>query len=157
MILGDGSVAYQGTWDDLAQKPGQVIKFHHDDTHDRNSMPEVKVDKTVLSQKLKVAEGMSDLSRAAGDFSLYGTSSRQIRSACRLTSHLFLGYYIKAVKLRNFLLLLLCTAGNALFATFPQYLLQKWTSAPNSQTWFYAGGYVLCSFLAWVSTNGSMS
>ncbi|KAK2778498.1 ATP-binding cassette [Colletotrichum kahawae] len=138
MILGDGSVAYQGTWDDLAQKPGQVIKFNHDDTHDRNSMPEVKVDKTALSQKLKVAEGMSDLSRAAGDFSLYG-------------------YYIKAVKLRNFLLLLLCTAGNALFATFPQYLLQKWTSAPNSQTWFYAGGYVLCSFLAWVSTNGSMS
>ncbi|KAH9238350.1 hypothetical protein K456DRAFT_1746473 [Colletotrichum gloeosporioides 23] len=138
LILGNGSVTYKGTWDDLAQKPGEILKFNDDESHDQNSMQEVKMDKTVLKQKLKVEEGISDLSRAAGDFSLYG-------------------YYITAVKLRNFLLLLLCTAGNAFFATFPQYWLQKWTSAPNSETWFYAGGYVLCSFLAWCSTNGSMS
>ncbi|KAF4922595.1 ABC transporter atnG [Colletotrichum viniferum] len=138
LILGNGSVAYKGTWDDLAQKPGEILKFNDDESHDQNSVQEVKMDKTVLKQKLKVEEGISDLSRAAGNFSLYG-------------------YYITAVKLRNFLLLLLCTAGNAFFATFPQYWLQKWTSAPNSETWFYAGGYVLCSFLAWCSTNGSMS
>ncbi|KAF4811049.1 ABC transporter atnG [Colletotrichum siamense] len=138
LILGNGSVAYKGTWDDLAQKPGEILKFNHDESHDQSSVQEVKMDKTVLKQKLKVEEGISDLSRAAGDFSLYG-------------------YYITAIKLRNFLLLLLCTAGNAFFATFPQYWLEKWTSAPNSETWFYAGGYVLCSFLAWCSTNGSMS
>ncbi|KAF4853365.1 ABC transporter atnG [Colletotrichum siamense] len=138
LILGNGFVAYKGTWDDLAQKPGEILKFNHDESHDQSSVQEVKMDKTVLKQKLKVEEGISDLSRAAGDFSLYG-------------------YYITAVKLRNFLLLLLCTAGNAFFATFPQYWLQKWTSAPTSETWFYAGGYVLCSFLAWCSTNGSMS
>ncbi|KAF3807888.1 ABC transporter FUM19 [Colletotrichum gloeosporioides] len=138
LILGNGSVTYKGTWDDLAQKPGEILKFNNDESHDQSSVQEVKMDKTVLKQKLKVEEGISDLSRAAGDFSLYG-------------------YYITAVKLRNFLLLLLCTAGNAFFATFPQYWLQKWTSAPNSETWFYAGGYVLCSFLAWCSTNGSMS
>ncbi|KAF5499423.1 ABC transporter atnG [Colletotrichum fructicola] len=114
LILGNGSVTYKGTWDDLAQKPGEILKFNDDESHDQHSMQEVKMDKTVLKQKLKVEEGISDLSRAAGDFSLYG-------------------YYITA------------------------YWLQKWTSAPNSETWFYAGGYVLCSFLAWCSTNGSMS
>lgn len=157
LILGNGSVTYEGTWDDLAQKPGEILKFNDDESHDQNSVQEVKMDKTVLKQKLKVEEGISDLSRAAGDFSLYGMVPRHFGSAYHLTFYLFAGYYITAVKLRNFLLLLLCTAGNAFFATFPQYWLQKWTSAPNSETWFYAGGYVLCSFLAWCSTNGSMS
>ncbi|KAF4874091.1 ABC transporter atnG [Colletotrichum siamense] len=157
LILGNGSVTYKGTWDDLAQKPGEILKFNDDESHDQNSVQEVKMDKTVLKQKLKVEEGISDLSRAAGDFSLYGMVPRHFGSAYHLTFYLFAGYYITAVKLRNFLLLLLCTGGNAFFATFPQYWLQKWTSAPNSETWFYAGGYVLCSFLAWCSTNGSMS
>ncbi|KAI8295000.1 Baeyer-Villiger monooxygenase [Colletotrichum sp. SAR11_240] len=73
LILGNGSVTYKGTWDDLAQKPGEILKFNDDESHNQNSVQEVKMDKTVLKQKLKVEEGISDLSRAAGDFSLYGT------------------------------------------------------------------------------------
>ncbi|KAJ0382798.1 hypothetical protein COL922a_011807 [Colletotrichum nupharicola] len=71
LILGNGSVTYKGTWDDLAQKPGEILKFNDDESHNQNSVQEVKMDKTVLRQKLKVEEGISDLSRAAGDFSLY--------------------------------------------------------------------------------------
>lgn len=39
-----------------------------------------QVDKTVLSQSLKVAEAISDLSRATGDFSLYGNKPNSTTS-----------------------------------------------------------------------------
>jgi ATP-binding cassette subfamily C (CFTR/MRP) protein 1 len=54
------------------------------------------------------------------------------------------------------MILLACTAMYSFFLTFPQYWLQKWTEAPPSQTMFYVGGYLICSLLAWTSTNGSM-
>jgi ATP-binding cassette, subfamily C (CFTR/MRP), member 1 len=66
------------------------------------------------------------------------------------------GYYIKAAKPRNLLILLFCTSAYSFFVTIPQYWLQKWTEAPQSQTAFYICGYLVVSFLAWVATNGSM-
>ncbi|KAH8903310.1 ABC transporter [Coniochaeta sp. PMI_546] len=135
VLLGNSSVKYQGTWADLAHKPETMLKVNIADTP--KSIFDHQVDKTVLSQSLKVAEAISDLSRATGDFSLYG-------------------YYLRAVGFRNFMVLLACTAMYSFFVTFPQYWLQRWTEAPPSQTMFYVGGYLISSLLAWTSTNGSM-
>ncbi|KAB5542688.1 ABC transporter [Coniochaeta sp. 2T2.1] len=135
IILGNGTVAYQGTWSNLAHKPDSMLKVNIAETT-KNDLDQ-KLDKTVRNHSLKVAEAISDLSRATGDFSLYG-------------------YYLKAVGSRNFVILLTCTAMYSFFVTFPQYWLQKWTEAPPSQTTFFIGGYLIASLLAWASTNGSM-
>ncbi|WQF82387.1 Putative AAA+ ATPase domain, ABC transporter type 1, transmembrane domain-containing protein [Colletotrichum destructivum] len=137
VILDNGTVAYQGTWAGLTQDPEHVLKLHIGGTKKNITEEDPKVDKTIRSQSLKVDEAASDLSRATGDVSLYG-------------------YYLRAVGFRNFLLLLVCTSSYSFFITFPQYWLQKWTAAPASQTMFYAGGYIIVSFLAWAFTNGSM-
>ena len=70
IILGDGSVTYQGTWADLEHKPESMLKV--DLAEPAGNGLEQRVDKTVLNQSLKVADAISDLSRATGDFSLYG-------------------------------------------------------------------------------------
>ncbi|GKT70576.1 ATP-binding cassette containing protein [Colletotrichum tofieldiae] len=137
VILGDGTVSYQGPWADLTQDTKHVVKLHISETQNGNPGEQPRLDKNVQSQSLKVAEAISDLTRATGDISLYG-------------------YYLRAVGLRNFLLLLACTSSYSFFITFPQYWLQKWTEAPASQTTFYVGGYLILSLMAWVSTNGSM-
>ncbi|CCF34829.1 hypothetical protein CH063_01208 [Colletotrichum higginsianum] len=137
VILDNGTVAYQGTWAGLTQDPEHVLKLHIDGTEKNVTEEDPQVDKNILSQSIKVYEAVSDLSRATGDVSLYG-------------------YYLRAVGLRNFLLLLVCTSSYSFFITFPQYWLQKWTAAPASQTMFYVGGYIIVSFLAWAFTNGSM-
>ncbi|TIC97218.1 Canalicular multispecific organic anion transporter 1 [Colletotrichum higginsianum] len=137
VILDNGTVAYQGTWAGLTQDPEHVLKLHIDGTEKNVTEEDPQVDKNILSQSIKVDEAVSDLSRATGDASLYG-------------------YYLRAVGLRNFLLLLVCTSSYSFFITFPQYWLQKWTAAPASQTMFYVGGYIIVSFLAWAFTNGSM-
>ncbi|KAB5518710.1 ABC transporter [Coniochaeta sp. 2T2.1] len=135
IILGNGTVAYQGTWAELAHKPDSMLKVNIAEAT-KNDLDQ-KVDKTVVSQSLKVAEAISDLNRATGDFSLYG-------------------YYLKAVGSRNFMILLVCTAMYSFFVTFPQYWLQKWTEAPPARTTFFIGGYLIASLLAWTSTNGYM-
>lgn len=130
VILGDASVKYQGTWANLKQKPENILKVNVAD-HGNN------LDNTVQSQALKVDEAISDLDRSTGDFSLYG-------------------YYIQAVGLKNFLVLVTCTLWYSFFITFPQYWLQRWMEAPPSQTMFYIGGYLILSLMAWACTNGSM-
>ncbi|KAF2715971.1 P-loop containing nucleoside triphosphate hydrolase protein [Polychaeton citri CBS 116435] len=134
-ILGHGTIAFQGKPEDLPQDTEQISKMRDDTIEDGPQSPQAN--KTVQSQRLKVAEAISDISRATGDLSLYG-------------------YYLKAVGIHNFLLLLACTSSYSFFITFPQYWLQKWTEAPVSQTRFYIGGYLICSLLAWAATNGSM-
>ncbi|KZL84742.1 atp-binding cassette [Colletotrichum incanum] len=137
VILRDGTISYQGTWTDLTQDTKHVVKLHINETQNGTSSEKPRLDKNLQSQSLKVAEASSDLNRATGDISLYG-------------------YYIRAVGLHNFLILLACTLSYSFFITFPQYWLQKWTEAPVSQTMFYVGGYLILSLMAWVSTNGSM-
>ncbi|KAI0133901.1 ABC transporter [Xylariales sp. AK1849] len=137
VVLGDNTVKYQGTSGDLPQSPEQILKVNTEATHDDGKDKEIHVDKALRSQELKVADAISDLSRATGDISLYG-------------------YYIQAVGFRNILTLLTCTLCYSFFVTFPQYWLQKWTEAPPSLTNFYVGGYLIASLMAWVSTNGSM-
>ncbi|KPM40571.1 hypothetical protein AK830_g5983 [Neonectria ditissima] len=138
VILDNGKITYQGTNSDLKENPSHVMKVCLKRVPDASTVDQPQANKRAQSQSLQVAEAQSDLSRATGDFSLYG-------------------YYLRAVGLRNFLTLLLCTSCYSFFVTFPQFWLQKWTEAPASQTRFYIGGYLILSLLAWLSTNGSMS
>ncbi|KAK0620994.1 P-loop containing nucleoside triphosphate hydrolase protein [Immersiella caudata] len=138
IILGNGGIKYQGIWANLRQDAKQVLKLDINRySQNGTAEKEPEVDKTLQSQTLKLAEATDDLSRATGDISLYG-------------------YYLRAVGARNFFILLACTFSYSFFVTFPQYWLQRWTEAPVSQTWFYVGGYLISSLLAWASTNGSM-
>lgn len=58
--------------------------------------------------------------------------------------------------IRNFALLLACTASYAFFSTMPQSWLRSWTTPPASQRLFYISVYSRLSLMAWISTNGSM-
>lgn len=156
--LGDGSIKYQGTWSEMKDRPESILKFLASDTHDNSSDGSHTVDKTVESQRLKVEEAVSDLGRATGDISLYGTTPLTSTNPIRVLLIMITlpGYYLKSVGLRNFFILLACTSSYSFFVTFPQYWLQKWTEAPASHTMFYVGGYIILSLLAWTCTNGSM-
>ncbi|KAF4963705.1 hypothetical protein FSARC_8302 [Fusarium sarcochroum] len=137
VVLENGTITYQGTGADSKENLNQAVKIQLQKRQDTDSIGLVPTNKHAQSQSLKIVEARYDLSRATGDLSLYG-------------------YYLRAVGLRNFLTLVLCTASYSVFVTFPQYWLQKWTEAPESQTRFYIGGYLILSLLAWLSTNGSM-
>ncbi|KAI4600075.1 hypothetical protein KJ359_001176 [Pestalotiopsis sp. 9143b] len=137
VVLGNASVQYQGVLADLAHKSEGVLKIKLTEPHDEVVGEKRQEDMVVQRQNLQLAEAISDLSRATGDFSLYG-------------------YYLRSVGVRNFVILLTCTLSYSFFITFPQYWLQRWTEAPPSQTLFYVGGYLILSLLAWASTNGSM-
>ncbi|KAF4783878.1 hypothetical protein HER10_EVM0001269 [Colletotrichum scovillei] len=137
ILLNNGSVAFEGTWDGLTNDQKHVLKFTINEGKKNTIEQHVQMDNVVRSKSLKVDEAVTDLTRATGDMSLYG-------------------YYLQAVGPRNLLLLIFCTASYSLFVTFPQYWLQKWTEAPVSQTMFYIGGYLISSLLAWTATNGSM-
>ncbi|KXH28361.1 hypothetical protein CSAL01_10659 [Colletotrichum salicis] len=137
-VLGGGTIAYQGTWDGLKQNSKYAsLKVGIDETKNDTVVEQPQVDKTVQNQKLKMAEAASDLSRATGDFSLYG-------------------YYFRATGLWHILILLTCSSTYSFFVTFPQYWLQKWIETPVSQTTFYIGGYLISSLLAWIATSALM-
>ncbi|KAL2880163.1 hypothetical protein SGCOL_004548 [Colletotrichum sp. CLE4] len=138
VVLGGGTIAYQGTWDSLKQNSKYAsLKVDIDETKNDTVVEQPQVDKTMQNQELKMAEAASDLSRATGDLSLYG-------------------YYFRAIGLRHILILLTCSSTYSFFVTFPQYWLQKWTEAPVSQTTFYIGGYLISSLLAWIATSALM-
>ncbi|KAJ0322833.1 hypothetical protein COL5a_008660 [Colletotrichum fioriniae] len=138
IILGGGALAYQGTWDGLKQHPKySSLEIDIEGSKSDTVVEQPQVNKTVQSQNLKMAEAVSDLSRATGDISLYE-------------------YYFRAVGFQHILLLLACTSTYSFFVTFPQYWLQKWTEAPVSQTTFYICGYLISSLLAWIATSGTM-
>ncbi|KAJ3943699.1 uncharacterized protein N0V96_006629 [Colletotrichum fioriniae] len=138
IILGGGALAYQGTWDGLKQHPKySSLEIDIEGSKSDTVVEQPQVNKTVQSQNWKMAEAVSDLSRATGDISLYE-------------------YYFRAVGFQHILLLLACTSTYSFFVTFPQYWLQKWTEAPVSQTTFYICGYLISSLLAWIATSGTM-
>ncbi|KAF1994323.1 hypothetical protein P154DRAFT_585907 [Amniculicola lignicola CBS 123094] len=132
-----GNISYQGMWKELKQDIKSTVKYHTDETEVYRPEPQLQVDVAAQNQQIKAAEALEDSKRETGDTSLYG-------------------YYIKAMGLRNFLILVSCTSCYAFFVTFPQYWLQKWTEAPAYQMRYYIGGYLISSLLAWISTNGSM-
>lgn len=73
IILGGGALAYQGTWDGLKQHPKySSVEIDIEGSKSDTVVEQPQVNKTVQSQNLKMAEAVSDLSRATGDISLYG-------------------------------------------------------------------------------------
>ncbi|KAH7255182.1 P-loop containing nucleoside triphosphate hydrolase protein [Fusarium redolens] len=137
IIVENGRVTYQGPPSGIGEDAAHFCQTYVNAAVPEPSDDFTEVNKTIQSQALEVSEAMADLGRSTGDFSLYG-------------------YYLRAVKPRNFFLLLTCTASYSFFVTFPQYWLQKWTESPAAQTRFYVGGYIILSLLAWAATNGSM-
>ena len=115
----------------------QLLEAPHSRNDSETAKPEAE-EETLQSRSLKVQEASSDLSRATGDTALYS-------------------YYLQAAKPRNILVMLICTALYSFFITFPQYILQKWTEAPVSQTGFYIAGYVISSVLSWSATCCAMA
>jgi hypothetical protein len=72
VVLGSGTVTYQGTWADFTKDPKQILKVHINKTQSGTIEERTQVDKIVGSQSIRVADAISDLSRATGDFTLYG-------------------------------------------------------------------------------------
>jgi hypothetical protein len=72
VVLGNSSVKYQGTWAGLTLKPESVLRVLVPETDASSTKEQPQVDSTVQKQTLKVADAISDLSRATGDLSLYG-------------------------------------------------------------------------------------
>lgn len=75
VILGDGSVKYQGTWAEVLHKPDNILKVYVTETHHNSTEEMPQVDKRLQSKSLQVAEATSDLRRATGDLLLYGNIS----------------------------------------------------------------------------------
>jgi ATP-binding cassette, subfamily C (CFTR/MRP), member 1 len=155
IIVENGRVTYQGPPSGIGEDAAHFCQTYVNAAVPEPSDDFTEVNKTIQSQALEVSEAMADLGRSTGDFSLYGIVTTP---AAQLIQYLLtgIGYYLRAVKPRNFFLLLNCTASYSFFVTFPQYWLQKWTESPAAQTRFYVGGYIILSLLAWAATNGSM-
>lgn len=77
VVLGDASIKYQGTWADLTEKPEHIPKVIVADIHNNSAEKKHAVNESVQSQRLNVADAVSDLSRATGDISLYGNALTQ--------------------------------------------------------------------------------
>ncbi|KAF5253662.1 hypothetical protein FANTH_1353 [Fusarium anthophilum] len=137
VILENGRVTYEGPSNKMREEATHLRQTHVKLAVAEANTNLVETNKTIQSQTLELTDAMVDLGRSTGDFSLYG-------------------YYLSALHLRNFFILIACTASYSFFVTFPQYWLQKWTESPGPQMTFYIGGYIILSLLAWAATNGSM-
>lgn len=124
ILLDLATVAYQGTWSDLRQKPEQITKIGVSYLHPE-PRGETLVNHNIQDAGLKVAEATSDLSRATGDLSLYGRcwlpfhfhihtdttySHRllhqgcwrsQLSATCRLYSRLLILHYVPSILVEN--------------------------------------------------------
>ncbi|KAF4121361.1 ABC-type multidrug transport system, ATPase and permease component [Geosmithia morbida] len=73
VILGNGSITYQGTYDDLREKPDHAPEIDRKETSEGQG---VRVDENVQIQGLTLTEATFDCdTRATGDPSLYGKGS----------------------------------------------------------------------------------
>lgn len=77
-VLGDASTQYQGTCDGLTLQPEHILKVNPTDTDKSTAKERLQVESTVQRQTLKVADAISDLSRASGDISRYGNIPNSI-------------------------------------------------------------------------------
>ncbi|PTB62192.1 P-loop containing nucleoside triphosphate hydrolase protein [Trichoderma citrinoviride] len=75
IVLADSSIQYQGTAEGLKDQPQSILKVNAIDLDKTAAEEQLKVDSTVQKQTLKVADAISDLSRATGDLSLYASYS----------------------------------------------------------------------------------
>jgi ATP-binding cassette subfamily C (CFTR/MRP) protein 1 len=100
---------------------------------------------------LDIDAATDDLLRQTGDVAVYSKQANHIKSSFMLILE---GYYFKSVGAANILLLLCCTTCNTFCLTYAQYWLKLWTEASSARMWFYIGGYLVLSLIAWVATSG---
>ncbi|KAH8596734.1 putative ABC transporter [Bisporella sp. PMI_857] len=136
VVLGDGGIKEQGSWQDMKAKSGDIAKFTSG-THGRNDAV-LSPDFSKLHDKVRAKdEAEVDLSRQTGDLTLYA-------------------YYFRYVGLTNLLLLVSSTASYSFFIIVPQYWLQVWTESSNKGSSLYIYGFILLPIISWSSTNGIM-
>ncbi|OTA04131.1 MRP-type ABC transporter [Trichoderma parareesei] len=75
IVLADSSIQYQGTVAGLKDQPQSILKVNSTDLDKNAAEEQLKVDSNVQRQTMKVADAISDLSRATGDITLYASYS----------------------------------------------------------------------------------
>ncbi|KAB5513252.1 ABC transporter-like protein [Coniochaeta sp. 2T2.1] len=137
VLVGNGRVIEQGTWQTLQAKSAAMSKFIP------NASSELKNDGPVSSTNNKLQarirakdEAETDLARQTGDFALYL-------------------YYFRFIGLTNLLLVLVGTATYSFFITVPQLWIAAWTESGAHSTAFYTVGYMLLSSISWSSTSAT--
>ncbi|KAK0618103.1 P-loop containing nucleoside triphosphate hydrolase protein [Bombardia bombarda] len=134
VIILERRIAEQGHWSQLKAKGQQIAKLIRHD----NISSLVDSTKGARNHNRAPAKGSPpDTDRGNGDISLYG-------------------YYFASAGFANIVLMIACTASYSFFITFPQYWVKWWTQDDGKDTVFYASGYALLNFMAWVTTNGIM-
>ncbi|OBT68976.1 hypothetical protein VE03_01419 [Pseudogymnoascus sp. 23342-1-I1] len=138
IILSNSKIQNKGTWDEIKHNALEIKKIimMPSEADDNSILPTPDVIKTQARHRA-AEDAARDLTRKTGDFQLYG-------------------YYFKAVGSLNISILIACTACYSFFLTFSQYWLKWWTESRPDQTWFYIGGYLAISTVAWLTTNGTM-
>ncbi|UKZ49723.1 hypothetical protein TrVGV298_003971 [Trichoderma virens] len=132
LVLEQGRIASQGSWDELKSTLSDLSKFTFAEATKRLEA----VPKTVKRTSQASTDAEEDLYRKTGDFSLYS-------------------YYLKSAGAINVVMLLGCSAAYSFGMFFPQYLLKWWTEGSPDQSTYYMIGYLSLALLAWTATNGS--
>lgn len=140
VLLGDGGVREQGTWDSLQAKLAAIEKFipPASGKDESKSAPEIDLTRRLEAQLRVRDEAETDLARKTGDVALYG-------------------YYGRFVGAADLLLVLAGTATYSVFITVPQLWLAAWTASSGTRsTAFYTLGYALMSLASWSSTSATV-
>ncbi|CZR52737.1 related to multidrug resistance protein [Phialocephala subalpina] len=133
VILGDGGVKEQGTWQELKTKSSTIMKFVPRTKEGSASALVAGFDR--LSAQMRARdEAEVDLSRQTGDLALYG-------------------YYVGFAGLANILLVNGFTVAYSFFITIPQYWLQLWTQSNGSSPIFWILGFLSLSVMSWALTS----
>ncbi|KFY06537.1 hypothetical protein V492_07977 [Pseudogymnoascus sp. VKM F-4246] len=137
-IHGSSKIQAKGAWDEIKHSVLEIKKIimMPNKTDDDRILPKPELIK-IQARNRAAEDAARDLTRKTGDLQLYG-------------------YYFKAVGSLNISILIACTACYSFFLTFSQYWLKWWTESQPDQTWFYIGGYLAISSVAWLTTNGTM-
>lgn len=141
VLLGDGGVREQGTWESLQAKLAAIEKFIPSAPgKDESKSNEADLTRRLEAQLRVRDEAATDLARKTGDVALYG-------------------YYGRFVGATDLLLVLAGTATYSVFITVPQLWLAAWTAASGAgsgSTAFYTVGYALMSLASWSSTSATV-
>ncbi|KJX93618.1 ABC transporter like protein [Zymoseptoria brevis] len=141
VVLGKGTIVYQGRWSSIGKDAAAVAKFSA--TPDRTKSP-INNQYPLASTSTRFEPAITalvtlkqDLAPQPGDLALYG-------------------YYLRLINAADLFYFVLSTVSYAFFITIPQYWLQQWTGSDDTQTFFYVAGYIIISTLSWSSTSVQM-
>ncbi|KAB5582239.1 putative ABC transporter [Coniochaeta sp. 2T2.1] len=138
VLVGNGRMIEQGTWQTLQAKSAAISKFIPNASSElKNDGPVSSTNNKLQAQLRAKDEAETDLARQTGDFALYL-------------------YYFRFIGLTNLLLVLAGTATYSFFITVPQLWIAAWTESGAHSTAFYTIGYMLLSSISWSSTSATL-